>query len=90
MLLFSSGIWDRLKGTKWVLGNTSSELIVAKVTKAKFSRTVTKKLVASRRTVRVRVLDGKDEGHSKFTALPKESKINYICKGYSQVYSAAS
>lgn len=51
----SGGIWDRLKGTQWVLGN-APELIVAKVAKPKFLRTATKKSIASGKRVRVHVL----------------------------------
>lgn len=55
MLIFSGGIWGRLKGTQWVLGN-APELIVAKVTKPKFLRTATKNSIASGKKVRVHVL----------------------------------
>lgn len=55
-----------------MLGN-APELIVAKVTKAKFFKTATKKLVASWRTASIHVLARKGEGNSKFAVLLKEN-----------------
>lgn len=46
---------------------------VAKVTKVKFFRTATKKLVASWRRVSIYVLDRKSEGNRNFSAFQKEN-----------------